>query len=944
MGRVLVIYTAGGIVYRESPVDAISFGSAKTLIAGSPYDDATSTKQNITDELVVLASASNMAYGVRIVTGSPQNTGPTADAGVDQSLLMLAGTPLVATLDGTVADDGIPNPPGHLTTTWTKISGPAPVAFTDPSAVDTTITFSSSGTYVFRLHVDDGQYNANDYVTITVKENRVFQDGLFPNASYDGTIDTRIRAGKPNENHGTDGKLTVSGSSDSAGLIRWDLSSLTPSSHVDSASVTLMITTPDASTYELYEVKRNWAEMEATWNRATTANTWQIAGAQGVIDRGTTVLGTITASALGYATIELNAAGVAVVQQWVDNPASNHGLIIADYTATTAGFAFRSQNTSSQNERPKLSLLMSASSPTPVNSPPLVNAGLDQSITLPAGALLDGTASDDGLLGPLSTLWSKVSGPGNVSFVNPLSVDTTATFTAPGTYVLQLAANDGELVTADTVTITVVPAPINSAPIVSAGADQSIMVGQLANLDGTITDDGLPSPPGAVSATWSALSGPGSVTFGTASAVDTTASFSLPGVYVLRLTGNDGVLATSDDVMVVVNAPTNQAPVVNAGADQSVFLSSGVSLTASVTDDGLPNPPSVVTLAWSVVSGPGSVSFANASAAVTSATFTMSGNYILRLSADDGVLSAIDDIAVNVMPDPTLVSQSFQDGVDGYSGTTDTKFRVKDPTINYGLSNKLELDGVKDFASVIKWDLSSVSSDATVVSANLTFDVLDGTTATYELYEAKRPWAEMTATWNQYAAGANWQLAGAQGSLDRGNVVLGTLTGTALGLVTFDLNAAGVAVVQSWIENPSSNHGFVIQDYASTLADPMSLRSREESTPTKRPKLTINYLPAPPAPAMAGESMGEDLLLDVAMGLLTDAPQASSTTAGSPSPSAAPTGTPSTAQAPAGTSSSSGASFADTGVSSGTAASGVDAVFASDSVDDLLDPLSGLTL
>ena len=78
---------------------------------------------------------------------------------------------------------------------------------------------------------------------------------------------------------------------------------------------------------------------------------------------------------------------------------------------------------------------------TVVNPPPVVNAGADQTVQLPASASLDGTVTDDGLT-LLTTTWSVLSGPGTVTFGNPNSVDTTATFGAAGTYVLRLTAND----------------------------------------------------------------------------------------------------------------------------------------------------------------------------------------------------------------------------------------------------------------------------------------------------------------------------------------------------------------------------------------------------------------------------------------------------------------------------------------------------------------------
>ena len=74
------------------------------------------------------------------------------------------------------------------------------------------------------------------------------------------------------------------------------------------------------------------------------------------------------------------------------------------------------------------------------------------------------------------------------------------------------------------------------------------------NLDGTVTDDGLPNPPAAVVTTWTKQSGPGTVTFGNASAVDTSATFSATGTYVLRLTADDDDMVTFDEVTITYYA------------------------------------------------------------------------------------------------------------------------------------------------------------------------------------------------------------------------------------------------------------------------------------------------------------------------------------------------------------------------------------------------------
>jgi photosystem II stability/assembly factor-like uncharacterized protein/Tfp pilus assembly protein PilX len=93
----------------------------------------------------------------------------------------------------------------------------------------------------------------------------------------------------------------------------------------------------------------------------------------------------------------------------------------------------------------------------------------------------------------------------------------------------------------------------NLPPTVEAGSDQTIYLPCDAILDGTVTDDGLPDPPATVTTTWSKTSGPGTVTFGDVSQVDTTAAFSEAGTYVLRLRANDDELQDFDEVTITVS-------------------------------------------------------------------------------------------------------------------------------------------------------------------------------------------------------------------------------------------------------------------------------------------------------------------------------------------------------------------------------------------------------
>jgi hypothetical protein len=102
------------------------------------------------------------------------------------------------------------------------------------------------------------------------------------------------------------------------------------------------------------------------------------------------------------------------------------------------------------------------------------------------------------------------------------------------------------------------PTPTNLAPVVDAGPNRSVQLGQQASLDGTVSDDGRPAG-ATVTVAWAKTAGPGTVTFAAPSAVDTTAGFSAAGTYTLSLTASDSQLSASDTVTVTVASAT--APV-----------------------------------------------------------------------------------------------------------------------------------------------------------------------------------------------------------------------------------------------------------------------------------------------------------------------------------------------------------------------------------------------
>lgn len=89
--------------------------------------------------------------------------------------------------------------------------------------------------------------------------------------------------------------------------------------------------------------------------------------------------------------------------------------------------------------------------PLDTNFPPIVYAGSDLSINQVDSASLSGEV----LNVPHNLMWSQVSGPGTASFSDPNTIATTATFSLPGVYELQLTAENNWAITSDLVAVTV---------------------------------------------------------------------------------------------------------------------------------------------------------------------------------------------------------------------------------------------------------------------------------------------------------------------------------------------------------------------------------------------------------------------------------------------------------------------------------------------------------
>ncbi|RYZ43721.1 MAG: DNRLRE domain-containing protein [Myxococcaceae bacterium] len=204
----------------------------------------------------------------------------------------------------------------------------------------------------------------------------------------------------------------------------------------------------------------------------------------------------------------------------------------------------------------------------------------------------------------------------------------------------------------------------------------------------------------------------------------------------------------------------------------------------------------------------------------------------------------------------TPITVSFQDQVaptTAYTGVSDATLLQDTPTVNLGADALLRLD--RDYPTssgkvgnaLLRFDLSAIPTNATVQSVRLTVNVRNSTTGEgYFVHAAGRAWTESQATWNQATSTTAWATAGASGASDRGATSFATLIPGTTGSYGVDLNAAGLAAVQGWVQSAASNHGFVLD--ANTNMDGLELDASEAAIAANRPKLTVTYaLPDEPA-------------------------------------------------------------------------------------------------
>jgi len=275
---------------------------------------------------------------------------------------------------------------------------------------------------------------------------------------------------------------------------------------------------------------------------------------------------------------------------------------------------------------------------------PIANAGTNQTVNELDVVTLDGTGSFDPNTPPLTLTyaWTEESGiPVTLTGANT----ATPTFTAPGVtpmgaaLVFRLAVSNG-VASGSSSFVTVNVNSVNAPPTANAGADQSVGEASLVTLDGSASSD----PDGdLLTLQWSQVSGP-TVTLNGSDTVNPT--FTAPDVTFaqgasalqFQLVVNDGQVSSGASTVTITVTNINDAPVANAGTNQTVNELATVALdgTASSDPDG-----NTLSYAWTQILGSPIVPLTGANTATPGFT-----SPLLNIGGSSGSITLTFQVAV----------------------------------------------------------------------------------------------------------------------------------------------------------------------------------------------------------------------------------------------------------------------------------------------------------
>ena len=557
---------------------------------------------------------------------------PTADAGADQNITLPTNS---ITLSGSGTDSG-----GSIDVySWTKVTGPA-ATLSNENTTDLTVSDMVEGAYTFELTVTDNDSNtASDQVVVIVSPEVVNQPPTV-NAGNDVSItlptnSTNLTAVASDTDGSVDTYLWSQRSGPSTATLAGTATNVLTASGLVEGTYQFRITVTDNDNASVFD-EVSVTVLPEVVNTPPTAN----AGADQVINLPT------NSTNLNGSGSDPDGSIATYLWEKVGGPAAtltNPNTAVLTLAGLLEGiYTFRLTVTDNDGATDSDDVVVTVIA---ANQNPTANAGADITITLPTNSIiLNGSGADaDGTIA--SYAWVQLSGPSTSNVVTPSAAVTVVNGLVEGVYEMQLTVTDNDgAEDIDVTNITVLSAPVNVPPAVSAGEDESItlptnsvvLAGTANDTDGTIS-----------SYTWSKITGPSTFALSGETTSTLTASDLVAGNYIFRLTvvDNDGATAFDDVQVNVAPEIVNQAPSANAGPNRLINLPMNMLV---LNGSGTDNDGTVASFAWTKTSGP-AATLSGENTADLSLSDLVEGIYTFQLVVtDDQGATGTDEAIVTV--------------------------------------------------------------------------------------------------------------------------------------------------------------------------------------------------------------------------------------------------------------------------------------------------------